>query len=453
MMLPVAWFQKNQMLFILFIFGGKEFVMKSCSLSIAMLIAFFSCFAQQPAILLKPSAAAEAGFDEKALTRIDSLLQHYVDEKWIGGATALVAKDGKIAWYKGIGFHDADKKQPIAKDEIFRIASQTKAITSVAVMMLYEEGKFMLDDAVSKYIPEFAHPVVLQSFNKTDTSYTTIPAKREITIRDLLTHSSGIHYSQIGNDTFNAIYGKNHITSGIGCGKLLLANEIKKLATLPLSHQPGERFTYGLNSDVLGYLVEVVSGITLDKFFTTRIFEPLGMKDTYFFLPKEKQSRLTTLNAEDGERKIKAAGKTFEKNGSWISDYPDTDGTYFSGGGGLSSTAYDYSLFMQMVLNGGTYNGHRLLSPTSVKMMTMNQTKLAGITSNNFGLGFGITSENTQAKLGLPAGSFEWGGMFSSSYWIDPTQHIVAQLFINQYPMSHGEIHDKFKALVYAALK
>ena len=404
-------------------------------------------------ILTNAPNAAATYFDTKALNRIDSLIQDYVDQKFIGGATALIAVDGKIVYHKGIGYHNPATKAPMPKDEIFRIASQTKAITSAAVMMLYEQGKFMLDDPISRFIPAFKNPAVLDSFIEKDSSYTTKPAKREITIRDLLMHTSGIGYGQIGSKTFNAISSKNDVTSGIGLSTRLLGTEINKLAKLPLAHHPGEKFTYGLNTDVLGYLIEVTSGETLDQFFRKHIFEPLGMKDTYFYLPANKQNRLTVLNGEDDQKLIKAKDKTFELNGPWITDYPKTAGTYFSGGGGLSSTAYDYSLFMQMLLNGGTYNGHRLLSPNSIHLMTMDQTKLAGITERHFGLGFGILTEADEAKLGVSTGSYEWGGMFSSTYWIDPKRHMVAQLFINQLPMSHGDIHQKFKALVYSAFK
>ena len=438
----------------MFYFGELFFFMKKMFTGISLLLLFFyQSLSQLPATILKEADPATAGFSIVALQRIDSVLKQYVDDKFIGGATALIARDGKIVYYKAAGFHEADKKQLMERNDIFRIASQTKAITSVAAMMLYEEGKFLLDDPISKFIPEFANPVVIDSFIASDSSFTTKPAKREITIRDLLTHTSGINYGQIGSKTFTAIYGKNGITSGIGVGKLLLANEIKRLAKLPLTNQPGEKFTYGLNTDVLGYLVEVVSKMPLDKFFKTRIFDPLGMKDTYFFLPKEKQSRLTGLYGEDDAKLVTKKGATFSLNGDWITDYPNTEGTYFSGGGGLSSTAYDYSLFMQMMLNKGSYNGHRLLSPSTVEMMTMNQTAQFGLPDANFGLGFGISTQKEKAKLGMSPGSYQWGGMFSSSYWIDPEKHIIAQLFINQLPMSHGEIHDKFKALVYAALK
>ncbi len=229
-------------------------------------------------------------FSADRLKRIDKLIQQYIDSNWISGAIAIVAKDGNIVYHNAIGYDDKEKNKPLQKDAIWRIASQTKAITSVGVMMLVEEGKFLLDDAISKYIPQFRKPIVLDKFNKTDSTYTTLPAKREITIRDLLTHTSGIGYAQIGSETMNAIYAKAGVLGGIGLKGGLLSDNIKKLATLPLVHQPGEKFTYGLNTDVLGYLIEVVSGLSLDQFFRKNIFDPLGMKDTYFYLPKEKKA-------------------------------------------------------------------------------------------------------------------------------------------------------------------
>jgi CubicO group peptidase (beta-lactamase class C family) len=232
---------------------------------------------------------------------------------------------------------------PMKKDAIFRIASQTKAITSVGVMMLYEEGKILLDDPVSRYIPEFKNPKVLDQFNAADTTYTTKPAKREITIRDLLTHTSGIGYAQIGSPEMNAIYAKAGIVGGIGVGHIVLADKMKLLGSMPLFNQPGEKWTYGLNDDLLGYLIEVVSGMPFDAYLKQKIFEPLGMKDTYFYLPKEKYSRLATLYTEDSTKHIIKAPEHSQINGDFYRDYPNTPGTYFSGGGGLSSTAYDYA--------------------------------------------------------------------------------------------------------------
>lgn len=421
----------------------------------AILFIFSICFFTQISFSqsLKETNPELAGMSSERLKRIDNVLQEYVNKKWIAGGSAIIARDGKIVYYKALGYDDVENKTPLKRDAIFRIASQTKAITSVAVMMLYEEGKFLLKDPVSKYIPEYKDQQVLDKFNAADTTYTTVPAKREITIHDLLTHTSGIGYAQIGSKEATAIYAKNGIVGGIGVGKIILGDKMRKLGSLPLLHQPGDQWTYGLNTDLLGYLVEVVSGMSLADFFSKKIFEPLGMKDSYFYLPKEKYNRLATLYTEDSLKQVIKAATSFDIKGDFTSDYPATPGTYFSGGGGLSSTALDYAIFMQMLLNGGEYNGKRILSRSSVKMMTVSQYDKLNWPDNKMGLGFSISTEKSLAVSPLSPGSFAWGGMFSSSYWIDPKEKIVAQLFLNQYPQSHGEIHDKFKVLVYQALK
>ena len=384
------------------------------------------------------------------LGRIDSLLEESINNKWIGGAVGYIAREGKIVYYKAFGINDMESQSPLSKEGIFRIASQTKAIASVGVMILFEEGKFLLDDPVSRYIPEFSNPVVVNTYNDEDTTYTTIPANREITIRDLLTHTAGIDYAGIGSSMMNAIYAKSDIPAGFEDRPLVLGDAIKKLAKLPLVHQPGERFTYGLNTDVLGYLIEVVSGLSLDQFLKQRLFEPLGMKDTYFYLPAEKHSRLVSVNTEDaGHRLIKWTDSTFE--GISV-NYPLVQGTYYSGGAGLSSTIKDYGIFLQMLLNGGDYNGKRILSRRTVELMTSNQIGSLNLGANKFGLGFEVTTKEGQAKLGVTEGSFAWGGFFGTTYWVDPEEELVCLLFCQQWPISHGEIGDKFRSLVYASL-
>ncbi len=409
----------------------------------------------QPRVLA-PGAPEKNNFSAERLQRVDKLIQQYIDSNWIAGAIAIVAKDGNIVYHKAMGYDDKLKNKTLQKDAIFRIASQTKAITSVAVMMLYEEGKFLLDDAVSKYIPEFRKPQVLDKFTKADSSYTTLPAKREITIRDLLTHTSGIGYAQIGSETMNAIYGKAGVVGGIGLPPgSKLSDNIKKLASLPLVHQPGEKWTYGLNTDVLGYLVEVVSGMSLDEYFRKALFDPLGMKDTYFYVPKEKHNRLATLHGEDASRHVINTPEQITLNGTFIRDFPIVEGgSFYSGGGGLVSTAYDYAVFMQMLLNGGEYNGKRFLSPKTIHLMTINQIgDLSFGRSAKFGLGFQVVTPADEAKNTVSLGTYSWGGMFASSYWIDPKEKIVAQFVLQQFPMSHGELAEKFKVAVYQALK
>lgn len=404
-----------------------------------------------PVVINPVPAPAAAGFSAERLQRIDAVLAEYIDKQRMNGAVALVIRNGKIAYYKSVGY-DKDANTPLQKDAIFRIASQSKAITSVAVMMLYEEGKFMLDDPISNYIPEFRKPVVLDKFNKADSSYTSIPAKREITIRDLLTHTSGIGYAQIGTPESNAIYAKAGVPGGIGVGKIILGDKMKILGRLPLLHQPGEKWTYGLNTDVLGYLVEVASGMSLDAFLRKRIFEPLGMKDTYFYLPKEKYKRLAMLYTEDSTGRAVPMSETIGLNGEVTRDYPATEGTYYSGGGGLSSTIYDYAIFLQMMLNDGTYNGKRILGRNSVRMMTMNQIGDIGRGANKFGLGFGITTEKGSALLPTQEGTFDWGGMFATTYWVDPKEKLVGLLYRNVYPTRWGNLGNLYKVLVYQAI-
>lgn len=404
--------------------------------------------------VLQEASPASAGMLADKLAQIDALIRSYVDKGWLAGATALVARDGKIIYHKSVGYNDVEAKTPLSRDAIYRIASQTKAITSAGIMMLLDEGKLLLDEPVSKYIPEFKAPKVLDQYNEKDTTYTTVPAKREITIRDLLTHTSGIGYAQIGSPQMNAIYAKAGVIGGIGVDRVVLADKMKILGTLPIFHQPGEKWTYGLNTDVLGYVIEVVSGTSLDAFFRQRIFEPLGMKDTYFYLPSSKHNRLVTLYTENKEKALTKMPATSPLNGTFHANYPASAGTYFSGGGGLSSTAYDYALFMQMLLNEGEYNGKRLLSKAAVRLMTSNQIgSLSMWNGNKFGLGFEFIPESNGGRSVLSPGSYYWGGMFSSSYWIDPKERIVAQFFLNQYPNSHADIHEKFKALVYAAIR
>ncbi len=407
-------------------------------------------FSQSSKPILSTQLEIEAsGMSAERLMRIDNTVEEYVSKKWLNGAVAIIYKNGKLAYYKAFGYDDADKKTPMQKDEIFRIASQTKAITSVAIMILYEQGKLLLDDAVSKYIPEFKKQQVLDKFNENDTTYTTVPAKRPVTIRDLLTHSSGIGYAAIGTPEMNAIYAKNGLSSGLGIVDASLLDKMKILGKLPLQFQPGEKWMYGLNTDLLGCLVEVISGLSLEDFIRKNICEPLGMNDTYFNLPKEKSDRLATVYTEDAAQHI----IKWDKHRLGIDpSYPLATKHYFSGGAGLSSTAYDYAVFLQMLLNGGVYNGHRILSQRSVEMMTSGQLNFMFNGINNFGLGFEIVTPQGAAKGPFNEGSFSWGGYFGTSYWADPKEKLVCFFMTQQSPNSHAEIENKFKALVYQAI-
>jgi len=410
---------------------------------------FYAADAQQKFTEATPESQ---GFSTEKLQRIDNVMKEYIDQGKITGTAFLIARNGKIIYHRAVGYDDKEAKKGLKRDGIFRIASQTKAITSVGVMILYEEGKILLDEPVSKYIHAFKNPQVLDKFNEKDTTYTTLPAKREITIRDLLTHTSGIGYAQIGSKESNAIYAKNNITAGIGSLKTSLAEDIQKLGSLPLMHNPGEKFTYGLNTDVLGYLIEVVSGMTLDDFLKTKIFEPLGMTDTYFNVPPEKQDRIVNIYMPDSTHKLKKVSGIYNMNGSVNIDYPRGNSTYFSGGAGLSSTLYDYAIFMQMLLNGGEYNGRRIISRNTVRMMTTNQIGDLSLGDDKFGLGFALVSAKGSAKSPAPEGVFSWGGAFGTGYWIDPKEKIVALVYKQVWNDPAYESGEKFKVLVYSAM-
>lgn len=393
-----------------------------------------------------------AGFSAERLKRLDQAMHEWVEKGYMNGAAALIIRDGKVAYYKAAGYNDLETKAPLQKEGIFRIASQTKAITSVAIMMLFEEGKLLLSDPVSQYIPSFKKQNVLLKLNPADTSYTTVPASREVTIKDLLTHTSGLGYAQIGSIEANAIYAKNNITAGLGVKDRTLLSAMTRLGELPLMHQPGEKFTYGLNTDLLGCLVEVISGMSLDEFFRTRIFEPLGMKDTYFNLPASKADRLVNLYTET------APGKLVKANAGMLNspanaNYPLVPHTYFSGGAGLSSTIYDYAIFLQMLLNDGVYNGKRFLGRNTVRMMTTNQIDGVNYASGTFGLGFQITTEKNSGTSPAQIGTFGWGGAFATSYWVDPKEKMVYLFFRQLQARTHNEVVEKFRALTYQAIK
>ncbi len=388
--------------------------------------------------------------DYSRLTIIDSVLNEYVNNHWLIGAVTLVVKDNQLIQYKGYGYSDEETKKPMANNTIFRIMSQTKAIVSVGALMLYEQGKFLLDEPVADFIPEFRHPKVISKYNWSDTTYTTVPAKREITFRDLLTHTSGIGYPDIGNDSMNAIYAKAKIPSGLGYFDEDLLQEMKALAKLPLAFQPGGHWMYGLNADLLGCLIEVISGMNLEDYLRKEIFEPLGMKDTYFNLPKNKFNRLATVYTEDASGKIIKWSHIFRNIDP---DYPMMNKHYFSGGAGLSSTAFDYSVFLQMLLNGGIYNGHRILSPRTVELMTQNQINDLSLGTDKFGLGFEITTEKGAAIGARSKGTFSWGGYYGTTYWADPEKKLVCLIMTQHTPNSHGDLAQKFEVAVYQALR
>lgn len=451
-------FYKPLMHSIIFLFLIKLKVMSRC---VTILFILIACIAFANPVRTQSKALVEAppeagGFSAVRLTRLDSGMMDWVKKKWINGSVVLIARKGKIVFDKAYGYNDDVTKAPLDKNGIFRIASQTKAITTVAVMMLWEEGKFSLDDSVAKFIPSFANAKVLAAFDPKDTTYTTIPAKRPITIRDLLTHTSGIGYPAIGSPEANAIYAKNKITGGVGVKEgETLGQAMTRLGSLPLLFQPGEQWMYGLNHDLLGYLVEVWSGMTLEDFFTKRIFQPLGMKDTYFNVPSNKASRLVNFFLQDTTWAIKKQASVF--GGALDMNYPLQKTGYFSGGGGLSSTIYDYAVFLQMLLNGGEYNGVRLLSHNTVRMMTMNQVgdlfvNLGVKTENKFGFGFSIITDNGSRLGPSQSGTYAWGGVFSTSYWVDPKENMLVLIYRQIWGPHVADTDKAFKPLVYQAI-
>lgn len=396
---------------------------------------------------LPPAPSPEAqGFSTARLGRIDSLLNDLVGRQQIPGAVVLIARNGQVVKHTAYGYRDVGTRASLQKDDIFRIASQSKAITSLAVMMLWEEGRFGLDDPISRYIPEFAKPSVLASFNAADSSYTSEPAGREITIRQLLTHTSGLDYAGIGSEQLRAIYAKAGIPSGIGSNGSTIGEKMKVLARLPLKAKPGQEFTYSLGLDVLGHFVEVVSGMPFDRFLRTRIFDPLGMNDSWFYLPPERASRLVTLHDGKTGTVQPVKGTVFD---GVDPDFPARPGSYFSGGAGLSGSIMDYARFLQLFLNKGELDGVRLLSPKTVELMMAEQIPALPV---EVGLAFGLETAANDYRSPKSIGSFSWGGAFNTTYWADPAENLVALIYTNQYNPAVPNLGDQFTILTYAAI-
>jgi len=418
---------------------------------------------------LPTAAPNEVGLSSDRLERINKYLQETIDNDLIPGAVALIARHGKIAYLESFGMADIEANKPMKTDAIFRIASMTKAITSVAVMMLYEQGHFLLTDPISKYIPEFKDPKVLVGID--NGAYELTPANREITIQDLFTHTSGLSYKFLGIEPIAELYENAGIKDGLSQTTGTIGDMVIKLAKLPLMNHPGEAWNYSLSTDVLGRLVEVISGKTLEEYFHENIFEPLNMTDTYFYLPDDKVSRMTSVffpNKQGGLSKIDdtqveyhSALETAEQVDNGYLEFSvsvpySSPRTYFSGGGGLSSTISDYARFLQMLLNGGDLNGVRLLGTKTVEFMTLNHTgniKIGfGLDGYNFGLGFAIHSDpGKSGQLGT-IGEYYWGGFFYTQYIVDPEDDMFFIIMTQIYPNSHLDIHKKFRVLTYQSI-
>ncbi|QJB30730.1 beta-lactamase family protein [Chitinophaga oryzae] len=411
------------------------------------------------ALVVTFTSYAQSGLNAQRTSRIDDVINRHIAAGHIPGATALVIRHGQVVYNKAFGYADVAARKPMQTDNIFRIASQTKAITSLGVMILWEEGKFQLDDPVSRFIPAFKNPRVKVSFNPKDSTYTTRPASREITVRDLLRHTSGIAYAAVFSDPqMQAIYAKAGVPSGIGTMASDLKTKINLLAQQPLMHDPGQAFTYGLNTDVLGYLIEIWSGQRLDLFLQQRVFAPLDMQDTYFHLPAGKQQKLVTLYEEVNGKMLPVSHPIYEGVDPL---FPNRQGTYLSGGAGLVSTTGDYAKFLTLLLQKGKYNKKTIVSPATVALMLSNQLE-TGVRPSplpaqpepfGFGLGFSLETKENDHLMPYNIGTFSWGGAFNTHYWVDPKEELIGLVFTQEYLSPYWSIGDEFKVAVYQALE
>jgi CubicO group peptidase (beta-lactamase class C family) len=403
-----------------------------------------------------PTATPEnVGMSADRLARVDDFVARHLEARHFAGAVALVARRGKVVHFKAYGMQDIESRVPMSKDSIFRIYSMSKPITSVAVMILYEEGRFLLSDPVSRWLPEFKgiEVGVERVDDKTGQKVLkTEPTHREISIRDLLRHTSGLSYGTWGDSLVDDMYVDKEVLLWKGT---TIQATVSKLATIPLKQQPGTVWQYGLSTDVLGRFIEVVSGQPLDEFLERRIFSPLGMKDTGFFVQPEDADRLTTvykpnedstaLTPHDPDSVTQYTSRTFTE-----------EVFHFSGGGGLVSTAADYLRFSQMLLNGGELDGVRILGPETVELMIRDH--LADISDRNdigwdgFGLGFGVALDRGSSGSILSDGSFGWGGMAHTSFWVDPKEELIGIFLTQLLPWAPLPYSDLFVPVVYQAI-
>lgn len=387
----------------------------------------------------------EVGLSSERLRRINQLFQGYVDQSKLAGLITLVARDGKLVHFERYGYSDLASQKVMGRDAIFRIHSMTKPITGVALMTLYEEGKFQLTDPVSQYIPEFKDLKV--AVGQEDKGIVLERADHELTIGELMTHTSGLTYGSSQSEV-DILYRKAEVLSRKGT----LADMIQKLSKIPLRQQPGTQWHYSVSVDVQGYLIEVLSGQELDEFFRKQIFEPLKMLDTGFYVPEEKHHRFTSSYgpAQEGEEGIR------------VVDHPSNSvfskpTTFFSGGGGLVSTASDYLRFCQMLLNGGELDGVRILGPKTVGLMAANHLpKSIGEIRPNSGIGFGldfaVMLDPVAAGSPGSVGEYYWGGAASTLFWVDPKEKLIAILMTQFRPSRQYPLRQQLRTLVYQAI-
>jgi CubicO group peptidase (beta-lactamase class C family) len=399
----------------------------------------------------------EVGMSGARLANIRSVMNRHVAEKQIPGAIGLIARRGKIAYQETFGMADVEAGKPMRLDTIHRIYSMSKPVTSVAVMMLYEEGKFQLGDPVAKYLPEFAKMQVMIGDKDPETGKPTLktaPAKRPITIQDLLRHTAGLTYGFFSDTLVDQEYRKARIL-----GDQNLAEFITNLGKIPLLYEPGARWHYSVAVDVLGRLVEVLSGKPFDQFLQERIFTPLDMRDTGFYVPADKKDRLAKLYSPTKDGKIQPA-VTCATRQECVEKFPNAVPSYLepptllSGGGGLVSTTYDYLRFCQMLLNQGQYNGKRLLSRKTVQLMSSdNLGTIPGMGPGaGFGLGFAVSKAPGEAGMIGSPGEYNWGGAAGTRFWIDPKEELIGIFMIQILPHTGLEYGSEFRVLTYQAI-
>lgn len=393
-----------------------------------------------------PSASPESvGMSSQRLARLTAVMETYAREKQIAGTVTLVARAGRVVYFEAAGKLDIERSTPMSKDAIFRMASMSKAVTTVGAMILVEEGKLLLTEPVSKYIPAFATTTV-RGWGS-GLSINPVAARRQITIRDLMTHTSGASY---GGGDLEDLY------TAAGFNQWYFADRpqpigywIEKLATLPFESQPGERYVYGYSTDILGYVIEKVSGMPLDRFLATRVFEPLKMIDSSFFLPPSKESRLATVYGKTAKTTVTRGPEGHPGQGEYVRG----PRAAFSGGAGLLSTATDYARFLQMLLNGGELDGVRVLGPKTIELMTVNHIgNLYTSPGRGFGLGFETVDDLGRSGRYGSEGEYSWGSAYFSRYWVDPKEQLVA-IFLTQLLPSGGlDLQEKLRVLVNQAI-
>jgi len=397
----------------------RELWLSFTALLLSLLGLALPAVAQSDLPMAKPESV---GMSSQRLQRIHAFIQDYIDTNQIAGAVTLVARRGKVVHFEAQGWRYKEENAPMEKDDIFSLMSMTKPIVSTALMMLWEDGKFMLDDPISKWLPSYGNKQVLDPVSGQRT-----PA-RPVTVRNILSHTSGLSLEP-------------------GPRPKTLLEEIEKSAPRPLAFQPGDRWQYGSSTDFVAALVEKMSGMTVDEYVRQRIFEPLGIRDTYYNIPKEKVNRVAAVYRPDKDGKIVLARKP---------EYHEPT-TYFPGVAGLNGTAADYFRFSQMILNGGEYEGHRLLGRMTVDAMITNQIgsgKLIYIrgAGYGFGLGFAVLTDPSKSPDALSPGTFTWGGADGTLFWIDPVEELIGIMMIQINPYSHFNIRPLFSVVVSQAV-